>query len=283
VTTTLAERLAASELSPAERRVARFLADHHEEAAFLSAAEIGGQLGTSDATVVRTVKRLGYAGLAELRRELIDALRARATPAVRLGRTLEAAGGDVARAFDHALAEEVAFIEIARSRFEPRDVLRAVDLLRAADRVVCAGIGPSGALADYFALRFARFGRQSLPVTATGLRLADALLQLRRGDALLLLAHDELDPDSDETLRRANELELPVLLITDSLGPKLADRVDVALAAPRSVAGAFGTSGATLALLDALLLAFGAAERASSLAALRELNELRSRVRAEPL
>ena len=62
MTTTLDERLAASELSPAERRVARFLVDHGEEAAFLSAVEIGGQLGTSDATVVRTVKRLGYAG-----------------------------------------------------------------------------------------------------------------------------------------------------------------------------------------------------------------------------
>src|SRR5436190_415572 len=280
---TMEERLAASELSPAERRVARFLADHREEAAFLSAVEIGGELGTSDATVVRTVKRLGYAGLGELRRELIDALRARATPAVRLGRTLEAAGGDVARAFDQALDQEIAFIEIARDRVDVEDVLRAVDVLRAADRVVCAGIGPSGALADYVALRLARFGRQTLPVTATGLRLADALLQLRRGDTLLLLAHDELDPDSDETLRRANELELPVLLITDSLGPKLAERVDVALAAPRSVAGAFGTAGATVALLDALLLAFATAERAASLAALRELNELRSRVRAEPL
>ena len=277
------ERLAASELSPAERRVARFLADHREEAAFLSAVEIGGELGTSDATVVRTVKRLGYAGLGELRRELIDALRARATPAVRLGRTLEAAGGDVARAFDQALDQEIAFIEIARDRVDVEDVLRAVDVLRAADRVVCAGIGPSGALADYVALRLARFGRQTLPVTATGLRLADALLQLRRGDTLLLLAHDELDPDSDETLRRANELELPVMLITDSLGPKLAERVDVALAAPRSVAGAFGTAGATVALLDALLLAFATAERPASLAALRELNELRSRVRAEPL
>jgi len=283
VSTTIDERVVASELSPAERRVGRFLVEHREEAAFLSAAEIGQQLGTSDATVVRTVKRLGYAGLAELRRELIDALRARATPAVRLGRSLQAAGDDAARAFDQALAHEVDFIDIARHRIESRDVLCAVDVLRAAERVVCAGIGPSGALADYFALRFARVGKQTLAVTATGLRLADALLQLRRGDALVLIAHDELDPDSEETLRRANELELPVVLITDTLGPKLADRIDAALAAPRSVAGAFGTAAATVALLDALLLAFATSERAKSLAALAELNELRSRVRAQPL
>lgn len=280
---TLRERAAAATLAPAERRVARFLVEHAEEAAFLSAVELGGRLGTSDATVVRAVKSLGYSGLPELRRELIDGLRARATPTIRLGRSLAAAGDDLVQVFDRALAQEIEFIESARQAIDAAAVTRAVELLRRADRVLCAGIGPSGALAEYFALRLVRFGRQALPVTATGLRLADALLQFRRGDLLLLLAHDELDGDADETLRRANELELPVLLVTDTLGPKLADRVDVYFPVLRSVVGSFGTNGATLALLDALLLAVAAGERARSLASLAELNELRHRLRADPL
>src|SRR3954464_13905462 len=87
-------RATSRELSPKERGVADFYAGHPEEAAFLSAAEIAERLGTSDATVVRAVKARGSAGIPELRRELIDALRARATPAVRLGRTREDAGAD---------------------------------------------------------------------------------------------------------------------------------------------------------------------------------------------
>src|SRR3954471_13492509 len=74
-------RATSRELSPKERAVADFYAGHLEEAAFLSAAEIAERLGTSDATVVRAVKALGYTGIPELRRELIDALGARATPA----------------------------------------------------------------------------------------------------------------------------------------------------------------------------------------------------------
>jgi DNA-binding MurR/RpiR family transcriptional regulator len=283
VNATLAERIASTELSPAELRVARFFVEHPEEAAFLSAVEVGRQLETSDATVVRTAKSLGYAGLGELRRGLIYSLRGRATPALRLGRSLQAAGDDAAQAFDHALAQEIAFIEEVRSRISPGDVAAAVDVLTGSDRVVCFGIGPSGALADYVATRLGRFGRQTMSVTATGLRLADALQQLRRGDALLMLAHDELDTDADETLRRANELGLPVLLVTDTLGPKLSDRIDVALSAARSAQGAFGTNGATLALLDALLIALATRERAASLVALAELNELRARVRAARL
>jgi DNA-binding MurR/RpiR family transcriptional regulator len=278
-TATLPERLAAAELAPAERRVARFFADHGAEAAFLSAAEVGERLGLSDATVVRAAKALGYAGLGELRRELAESLKAQATPALRLGRSLEAGGTEPAAVFAHALSEEMEFIRVAGERTSPADVDRAIEILRAAERVVAAGIGPSGALCEYLALRLVRFGKPTLAVTQTGVRLADQLLQLRRGDALILLAHVELDLDGEETLRRAGELELPVVLVTDTLGPSLADRVEASLTAPRSASGAFGTNGATLALLDALLLAYAAAERPRSLASLGELDELRARLR----
>jgi DNA-binding MurR/RpiR family transcriptional regulator len=276
---TLAERVAAAELAPAERRVAVFFTEHGEEAAFLSAAEIGERLGTSDATVVRTVKALGYAGLAELRRELAETLRARASPALRLGRSLEAAGDDPAAVFDHVLAQEAEFVQLARERTAPAAVRRAVEVLRKAGRVACAGVGPAGSLCEYAALRLARFGRPTLAITETGIRLADRLQELRRGDALLLLAHQELEGDGEQTLRRANDLELPVVLVTDTLGPRLEDRVEASLSAPRSAAGAFGTNGSTLALLDALLLAYAAAERPRALGALAELDELRARLR----
>jgi len=102
----LADRVAArlAELSPTERRVASFLAEHPEEVAFISAAEIAAQVGTSDATVVRTVQSLGYAGLPELKRELVNALKTRATPALRLGRSLGAPHGRQAVGVGIALA-----------------------------------------------------------------------------------------------------------------------------------------------------------------------------------
>src|SRR4029077_1875956 len=104
-------RATSRELSPKERAVADFYAEHREEAAFLSAAEIAERLGTSDATVVRAVKTLGYSGIPELRRELIGALRARGTSAARLGRTPEDAGEDP---LGHVIALELELLERAR-------------------------------------------------------------------------------------------------------------------------------------------------------------------------
>ena len=280
--TSLDERIAARAevLSPREREVAAFLSEHREEAAFLSAAEIAARLGTSDATVVRTAKALGYGGLPALRRELADALRARATPAVRLGRSLEDVGEDP---LGGVLELQIELLEDARSTISRADFARAVDLLAGAERVLLFGIGPNAPLADYAELRLVRFGRRARAITATGLRLADALLDAAAGDALLLIAYERLDRDADVALGRANDLGLPVVLVTDALAAKLADRVDVALPAKRGRGGALSGAAATMALLDALLLALAARDRGRSLAALAELNELRRELRGRAL
>jgi DNA-binding MurR/RpiR family transcriptional regulator len=272
-------RATGRELSPKERSVAEFYADHGEEAAFLSAAEIAQRLGTSDATVVRAVKALGYSGIPELRRELIDALRARATPVVRLGRSLEDAGEDP---LGYVVQLGLELIEGLRG-VDRGAFADAVALLADADRVLAFGLGPNGPLAEYFALRLGRFGRAARAVTASGLLLADELLAAREGDALLLMAYERLEVNAEVTLARANELGLPVVLVTDTLGAKLADRVDVTLPAPRARGGTLSGAVATMTILDALLLALAAADRGRSLAALAELNELRRGLRAAPV
>jgi DNA-binding MurR/RpiR family transcriptional regulator len=149
--------------------------------------------------------------------------------------------------------------------------------------VLAYGLGPKGPLADYFALRLARFGRPARSIGSSGLLLADQLLAVRPCDVLLLLSFERLDGDSEMTLARANALGLPVVLLTDTLGPKLADRVDVSLPVLRSRSGAFSGSATTMAILDALLLAVAARDRGRSLAALGELNELRRQLRGAPV
>jgi DNA-binding MurR/RpiR family transcriptional regulator len=276
----LVERLAlhADQLSPGERRVGEFLAGSAEEAPFLSALEIAGRAGTSDATVVRAVKALGYPGLQALRDELIGDLRERATPAARLERSLEELGAQPAAILDHVLELQIGFLEDARRTVRPEEFTRAVDVLENAERVLVSGLGPTGALCEYLVLRLRRFLRQADAVNATGLRLADALLGFRSGDALVLVVYEALDDDTAATLDRANELEIPVVLVTDSLGAKLEGRVAATLAAPRSRAGSLSTVTTTVAVLDALLLGIAARDRDRALAGLAELNRLRERV-----
>lgn len=278
-TASVAERLALhrATLSPREREVGAYLVDHGEDAAFLSAAEIATRLGTSDATVVRTVKALGYPGLQALRDELIRELRARATPAARLERSFEQVGSEPASVLEHVVSLQMGFLDEMRRTIAPEAFERAIAALDSATRVVVAGVGPTGALAEYLALRLCRMRRPAVTVTMTGLRLADELLGLQRGDAVVLVVYEALDRDSASTLERANELGLPVVLVTDTLAAALADRIHVALPAPRSQSGALSTVVTTVGLFDAIILALAGLDRDRALGGLAELNALRLR------
>ena len=278
----LDERIAAlrDELSPAEAKVAEFIARHREEAVFLSAAEIARELGMSDATVIRTAQTLGYAGLPELKAELQNALRTRATPALRLGRSLEDAGADPAAILDHVLATELELVADARRTLQPTEFARALELIAGAERVLVYGIGPNGPHAEYAALRLGRLRRTALAITSRGLGLADALLGLRKGDVILAIAYERLTAETRIALDRAHELGLRSVLITDTLGLALTGRFTVALSARRAGSGMYHQSAITMVVLDALLLGLAARDRAAALGAAEELEQIRERIAA---
>ena len=274
------ERIAATraDLSPAEDRVATFFAQHREEVVFLSAMEIAGRLDTSDATVIRAAQSLGYSGLADLKTELRDALRTRATPTLRLGRSLEDLGQDPSAVLEHVLATELQLLHDARETLRVQDFERAIDLLAGAERVVVQGLGPNAPLGEYFAARLRRMRRAAVAVGARGQALADALLDMRKGDVAVVLAYDRANPESVLTLERARELRLPSILITDTLGLALAGQFTVALSARRAGGGMFHLSALTVVVLDALLFGLAGRDRAGALGAAEELQELRARI-----
>src|SRR5690349_17486514 len=60
-----------NDLSKSERAVCRVLSSTSaEHILYASAAELGAQSGTSNASVVRTLQKLGYSGLSHLKQEV---------------------------------------------------------------------------------------------------------------------------------------------------------------------------------------------------------------------
>lgn len=64
------ERLAGARLSPAQRRIARYVIDHRDAAAFLTSERIAQQVGVSQPSVSRFAAALGYDRFADFRHAL---------------------------------------------------------------------------------------------------------------------------------------------------------------------------------------------------------------------
>jgi DNA-binding MurR/RpiR family transcriptional regulator len=108
--------------------------------------------------------------------------------------------------------------------------------------------------------------------------LADALLSVRAGDAVIVMDFGRVLREVEVTLQRAREVGAPVILLTDTLARELAERVDVALLSPRGRSGVLGSAVITLVVLDALLLGLANRDRARSLTALNSLKDLRAEI-----
>jgi DNA-binding MurR/RpiR family transcriptional regulator len=154
----------------------------------------------------------------------------------------------------------------------------AAGVLDHAERVVVFGMGPTGLLARYTAMLLVRSGRQARSLDAAGIALADQLLDLRAGDALLLLAYGRAYPEVTATIAEARRRLLPIVLVTDDENSGLARMADVVVPAPRGQAERVALHGATLAVLEALVLGLAASNRPRALAALERLNGLREAV-----
>lgn len=269
----LADRLPA--MSAAEQRVARYFQENREEVLITSAAALAEKVGTSDATVVRAAKALGFAGLDELRRAIAAEIRTSLSPADRLTRTLGAVGTDLSAALETTLDIHLRSIEGLKRTITPALFEQAVDGILGARRIDIFGLGPSNAVANYFATQLNRFGLEAITLANTGLLFADDLRRLREGDLVIMLAYGRVYSELAALLNEIERLKLRSFLITDTLSAALRRRVDVVLQVARGRADLLSMHTGTLAFIEALLVGIAVKRPGQVAAALNALNDAR--------
>jgi DNA-binding MurR/RpiR family transcriptional regulator len=267
-------RRAKQRLGAAGLRVAKFIDENRQIVLASSAAALGARIGTSDATVLRTIQSLGFASLADLKSAILNG-RPNSTPADDMRRTLVDLDRATGAALDGVLQAHADGLGVLRSKKCRARIAAGVRSLDGAGRIVVFGIGPSSALANYVSVLLARSGRRSRTISATGSMLADQLLDLGKGDALLILAYGRLYREVKAVFAEARLLRLPTVLITEADDTPLAKLADVCVAVPRGRPGQMALHGTTLVCLEALVLSLAAAKPEAALASLDNLDRLR--------
>jgi DNA-binding MurR/RpiR family transcriptional regulator len=271
------------QMSPAEQRVARFFRDHREEVLIASAAALAAKAQTSDATIVRAAKALGFSGLDELRRTLADELRHSSSPAERLTRTLGEVGNSLSAAFETTLNIHLQCLVSLRRSISVTQFEQVVDAIAMAPRTLVFGIGPSSAIAEYLVIQLGRFGLDAASLTNTGLLFADDLRKLRAGDLVLIMAYGRLYAEVAALVDEIRRLGLRSFLLTDTLAATLQDRVDLVLPVARGHAEMLSMHTATLGFIEAVLVGVASKRPDETFASLEELNQARQKLAGPPM
>ena len=226
----------------------------------MSAAELGAETRTSNATVVRTLQSLGYLGLADLKGKVAASFTNNTLPEDRARRRVEATGGDFRRVWEQVTAESIERIELLRENISLDDYEEAIRLLLSAREITTYGFGASFVVAEHLALKLRRMGRRSRAIHSSGFRLADDLLGIERGDVVVLFAPARLLTDVEVLLDRVRTVGAGSVLITDELIGRLDEQVSVKLHAPNTPTGLTGEPVTSMVLADALAQGVAAAD-----------------------
>lgn len=241
----------ASALTRSELRVAQFVRQHPETAVVSSAAALGRLTETSDATVLRTVKALGYPGLRAMQSALVDQLRRHVDLPTQLAVKMSAAPGPDS-VLSKVGADSVAILQELLGRLPDDAWTRTIEILDRSRYVLCFGLGQAGPPAQQLALSLVRLGKPALAVSDSGVGLADRLALLDGDGALVVFGMLRMFREIGTALDHARSIGVRTVVITEALARDLKDRADVVLTTPASTGCMASESLAPAVLAHAL-------------------------------
>ncbi|HEU0193848.1 MAG TPA: MurR/RpiR family transcriptional regulator [Streptosporangiaceae bacterium] len=249
-------------LAPAERRVAHRLIHAPEEVAASTITELAQACGTSETTVIRFCRAIGFTGYPELRLTLAnEAGRAQGVG----GRVV---GGDIGR--DDSLSDIVEKIAYADARAVEEtagqlDVKALHDVVTAivdARRVDIYGVGAGAFVAMDFQQKLHRIGRVSYAWSDAHIMLTSAAV-LEPGDVAIGISHSGSTIDTIDALSQAGRRGAVTVALTSFPRSPIAEVSDIVLTtAARETtfrSGAMASRLAQLTVVDCVFV--GVAQR----------------------
>ena len=213
------------QLTSAEKKIADYMLLQRQECQYMSISEMAEVADVAEATVSRFCRRLGYKGYSAFKLAVAGSGSGQRPMNPLYGEIQsEDSLGDMCQKI---YAADVDAITQTLALINPAAVTAAADMLLAADRVLCMGLGGSMILAREAAHLFSTALPNFYPVDDSHFQAIRAAL-LTPGDAVMYFSYSGSTRDMVDLMKIARERGAKIILITrfpKSPGAALADVV----------------------------------------------------------
>jgi DNA-binding MurR/RpiR family transcriptional regulator len=133
--------------SKGQRRIASYITESYDKAAFMTASKLGEKVGVSESTVVRFATEMGFKGYPELQKELQQMIKSKLTAVQRMEVSSNLIGED--NAIKKVLNGDVELIRDTLESVSEVEFKKAVEIINKAKRIYILGVRSSAALASF--------------------------------------------------------------------------------------------------------------------------------------
>lgn len=245
-----------STFSKGQRLIAKYIIEHYDKAAFLTASKLGATVGVSESTVVRFATELGYGGYPQLQKALQEMIRNKLTAVQRMEVTSDRIGDqDILRSVLSSDIDKIRMTldEIDRSSFEA-----AVEAILHARNIYILGVRSSASLSGFLGFYFnLMFDNVKLIHTNSVSEIFEQILRVGDGDVVLGVSFPRYSKRTLKALEYSKKSGATVIALTDSRLSPLSQTADYTLLAKSDMASFVDSLVAPLSVVNALIVAIG--------------------------
>lgn len=240
--------------SKGQSRIADFVLENYEKAAFMTASRLARTADVSESTVVRFAAELGYEGYPEMRAALQNMIRGRLTSVQRIRVTK-----DIMESRDiltHVLSSDIDCIRHTIEGIDGGCFNRAVDAIVGAKNIYILGLRSASFLASFMGFYFSLLFSNSRVVNENQAgEVFEQIVRLSDGDVLIAISFPRYSRRTIKAMQYARDVGAKTIAITDARSSPLADIADIPLCARSDMISFIDTLVAPLSLVNALIVA----------------------------
>ena len=261
------------EFSKGQKAIGRYMLEHYDKAAYLTASKLGAVVRVSESTVVRFAIELGFEGYPELQKSLQELIRTKLTSVQRMEITNDRIGdGEV---LTKILSGDIDKIRTTLDRIDPAAFDAAVDAIIGAKHIYISGMRSasllSGFLGYYFNLMFDDV--RTVQATSSS-EMFEQMFRIDAGDVFIGISFPRYSKRIIDAMDYAKSKGAVTVALTDSDTSPLAAGADHLLIARSDMASFVDSLVAPLSVIHALIAAVSARRKWEATETLERLEEI---------
>ena len=208
-------------LPPSEKKIARYILNHPQEAISLTAVELGKRSSTSGAAVIRLCKPLDLKGLQDLKLRIAGDLQKTTEHGFRDIEPNE----PIMSIIDKMTNNSIKTIRETAEMLNTEELEKAIDLLRVANTIHFVGVGASNIIAQDAQQKFLRINKNSYAFPDMHLAMT-LVATAEKGDVVVAISFSGETSEVARVLELAKEKGISIISITkygNSIVSKIAD------------------------------------------------------------
>lgn len=244
--------------SKSQRRIASYIQEHYEQAAFMTASKLGEAAGVSESTVVRFAYALDLDGYPALQSRMEEMVLGKLTSVQRARLAEDIPENDVLRT---VLNNDISSLRQTLEMASPETFARAVDTIIGARKIGVLGLRSALPLAQFLSYYLGFICGNVVNFTGNPETLKEEILRLDRQDVMVCLSFPRYSAKTVEAIRFARDRGVTIVALTDKLDSPIGRMADTVLLAKSDMASFADSLTAPLSVINAIITSVGQKSR----------------------